>query len=263
MTLAMPKQVWALLFCTPCVGLAWGQVGQDEAPSPPVIAAPASDRDNHRGDAFILQVATAARSFSFVSGNSKPVCVPARAKLRRGKDIQQDGRTYASFVVESTPANARCALLGGVADMVDAKPGDLVTMAPGQFDVIPKDRHGLTYGTLLVPFKYHFRGSKNLSGGTSLGGYLGWRVDRARLGIAIQTVAFMGATMIEVTKSVDGQAKTENLAGLSAGLGFIGTVKDDFQLGIVLGWDRINKNTDYKDNGKPWLAVSLGFSFSN
>lgn len=260
MTAAMRKPAWVFLICAPCVGSAWGQ---DAEPSQPVIAAPASDRDNHRGDAFILQTATAARSLSFVSGKSRPVCVPARSKLRRGKDIEQDERSYATFVVESTPVNAQCALLGGVKDMTDAKPGDLIAIAPNQFDVIPKDRHGLTFGTLLVPFKYHFRGSKNLSGGSSLGGYLGWRVDRHRLGIAIQTVAFMGATMIEVTKSVDGKTKTENFAGLSAGLGLIGTVKDDFQLGVVLGWDRINKNTDYKDNGKPWVAVSLGFSFSN
>jgi len=40
-------------------------------------------------------------------------------------------------------------------------------------------------------------------------------------------------------------------------------VKGAFQMGVVVGADRVNKNAGYEDNGKTWLAVELGFAFSN
>jgi hypothetical protein len=43
----------------------------------------------------------------------------------------------------------------------------------------------------------------------------------------------------------------------------LGTVKDTFQLGVVLGADRVNRNVRYVNNNKPWIAFSLGFDFSN
>jgi hypothetical protein len=44
-------------------------------------------------------------------------------------------------------------------------------------------------------------------------------------------------------------------------------VKDSFQLGLVLGWDRVGRSANFANNGKlwlaGWLAVSLGYAFSN
>jgi hypothetical protein len=32
-------------------------------------------------------------------------------------------------------------------------------------------------------------------------------------------------------------------------------------MGLVIGADRVSKSARYADNGKMWLAVSLGFDF--
>ena len=62
---------------------------------------------------------------------------------------------------------------------------------------------------------------------------------------------------------MDGKPVTQELTGVSYGIGILGTVKQNFHMGLVLGADRVNKSSGYVNNGKPWLAASLGFNFSN
>jgi hypothetical protein len=72
----------------------------------------------------------------------------------------------------------------------------------------------------------------------------------------------MGGSNISVpTPDSSGEVKDQNVCGFAVGLGLIGTFKRDFQAGVVIGWDHVNKNAGYKYNGKPWLAMEIGFSF--
>jgi len=115
-----------------------------------------------------------------------------------------------------------------------------------------------------VPYKMQLKGDRGTSGSASLGGYLGFRQDRSGItGLALQYVFFAGAASIPVVQNVDGQAVSQDVTGLSYGVALLGTVKDTFQLGLVIGADRVNRNVKYANNNKPWLAFSLGFDFSN
>lgn len=128
-------------------------------------------------------------------------------------------------------------------------------------------RYGFSYGTLIVPYKYFRGGSKSLKGNTTLGGYFGRRFDPNEWGgIEVNVVAFMGAATAEAkTVNEAGEEKSENLIGVSYGGGFIFTVKDDFQSGIILGKDRYGTGGDEKieDAGKTWVAIAIGFDFGN
>jgi hypothetical protein len=139
--------------------------------------------------------------------------------------------------------------------------GDVVLMDPTQLDSVPPHRFGLTYGALMVPYKYYIGGDHEFSGAATVGGYLGYR--EASTGYDLRLVGFLGASSISVPQQADGQEGTKNLAGISYGLGVLGTVKDSFQLGLVLGWDRVGRSANFANNGKPWVAVSLGYAFSN
>lgn len=120
-------------------------------------------------------------------------------------------------------------------------------------------RTGATYGALVVPFKYQLRGQHDFTGSATLGGYVGYRFERPqRLGITATPIAFFGASNLSVD---NGDSGPKNVMGASYGLGLIGTLKDDFQVGAVLGWDRAGKTSGYEYNGKPWIAVSIGFAF--
>lgn len=139
--------------------------------------------------------------------------------------------------------------------------GDVVLLSQDTLTSLPPHRFGLTYGTLLVPYKYQLKGNREFSGATTLGGYFGYR--EAYTGAALQAIVFAGASSIPVSETADGTTTTRNLTGLSYGVGLLGTVKDGFQLGLVLGTDRVGAGASYVNNGKAWLAVSLGFAFSN
>lgn len=121
--------------------------------------------------------------------------------------------------------------------------------------------YGLTYGGLVIPYKYQFHGSKELQAGGSIGPYVGYKWDKNYSGFEIKTVAFGGASMIEVSQDVDGEQKSQTLSGLSYGIGLLGEVKESFQFGIVFGQDKVSKSSNYVDNGKTWVAFSIGVSF--
>lgn len=35
------------------------------------------------------------------------------------------------------------------------------------------------------------------------------------------------------------------------------------RVGVVIGADRVSKESMYPDNGKAWIAVTIGYAFSN
>lgn len=126
------------------------------------------------------------------------------------------------------------------------------------------DRYGFTYGALVVPYKYHFDGSKNFEGNSSVGPYFGWRLGKPSwFGLELKFVGFLGASAIKVNQNIDGNDSEQSLAGLSYGGGILGEIKKEFQLGFILGADKVSKSANYEDNEKLWGAISIGFSFSN
>jgi hypothetical protein len=235
------------------------------------LATPDSDHSNYLSDRINFQFAKFVRRLDmrFEAKTATPGCAPAGTSFKGiGKAITS-GVAQPIFTVTAVPdmmaeaANhserARCP-----ADTTRVQVGDIVLLEADDMLITPPDRFGLTYGTLMVPFKYHLKGNKDFTGGTSLGGYLGFRQDRSGwTGLGLQYVGFLGAAMVSVPQTVDGQTTSQNMAGVSYGIGVLGTVKDAFHMGLVLGADRVNASAHYKDNGKVWIAVSLGFDFSN
>lgn len=125
------------------------------------------------------------------------------------------------------------------------------------------NRYGITFGGLVVPFKYQVAGSKDFKGGSSVGAYIGYRFDNNIWGFELKPIVFLGGGTVAVEQNIDGVKKVQNLAGFSAGIGLIGSFKEKFQIGLVLGADRVNKSAGYIDNGKGWIALSFGVPFSN
>jgi hypothetical protein len=128
-------------------------------------------------------------------------------------------------------------------------------------DRSPPNRYGLTYGLLAVPFKYQLTGPKEFTGSATVGPYFGYRTMSSSRGYGISYIAFLGYSNISVTQDLNGESKSQNLASIGYGIGAVATVKGNFQLGAVLGFDHVSKDSAYKYNNKPWLAAELGYSF--
>ncbi|MFZ2652265.1 MAG: hypothetical protein WA210_19380 [Burkholderiaceae bacterium] len=216
-------------------------------------AAP-NDEKNYRGDRISFPVDITATLDSDAGG--KTVCIPANTTLQG----LGSGKNTGDISVRIGK------VFGDVTDCKDTSktvPKTVgINIAKQTLDSYIPDRFGLTYGALVVPFKYHYSGSKEFKGGSTVGPYLGYRFDRNTIGLGLKFVGFLGGSAIAVDQVVNGTTTTQNLAGFSYGYGFIGQVKNEFQLGVVVGKDRVSQSAGYADNGKSWVAISLGFAFS-
>lgn len=256
-----------------CMAALAGAAGA-QAPTPGAPASgsgvatvtPPNDRENYLSDRVKFQFTTSVSVVQMTAvGTDKPVtaaCAPAFSTFKGVGKLRVDGQEHPAFIVGYVAPDRgdRCK----AANLPLVRVDDVVLVRQSLITATPPDRYGLTYGTLIVPYKMQLKGDRGTSGSASLGGYLGFRQDRSGItGLALQYVFFAGGASIPVVQNVDGQAVNQDVTGLSYGVALLGTVKDTFQLGLVVGADRVNRNVKYANNNKPWVAFSLGFDFSN
>jgi hypothetical protein len=122
-------------------------------------------------------------------------------------------------------------------------------------------RSGWVYGALLVPYKYH-RHDKSFSSAATIGPYLGYRLD----GLGFDS-AFIGSIGIASLSVQNNNGGTTTLQGYTTAIGIIASItknKNPLQFGVLLGrdWAGSNAAVPYHHEGKTWLAVQIGFSFS-
>jgi hypothetical protein len=86
--------------------------------------------------------------------------------------------------------------------------------------------------------------------------------------LATTLAGFAGVSNISVAKTTTDpttmkpSTSTEQLAGFGYGGALMFEVKGGFQAGAVVGWDRVGSGQGFQYNNKPWLALELGYSFS-
>jgi hypothetical protein len=231
------------------------------------VAAQAAENDdfNYVGDKLSFAVNVKGQ---LGGKGGQAVCVPAKLALRGMRadpSTANSADTFLGLYVHIAKFGAgKAACVDAQDKEMTALPANtLIYIDKSQFDIGQPNRYGLTYGGLIVPFKYHLKGSKEFKGGSTIGPFLGYRFDGNDHGFGVKLVGFLGASTISVEQNIDGTAKTQTLAGFSYGLGAIGTVKGAFQMGVVFGVDRVSRSANYGDNGKVWMAVAIGHSFAN
>ena len=214
-----------------------------------------NDERNWKGDRLSFPFNVTGKYLKEDGSVDTEVCIPAKTTLRGMGKQDNEGLVVQLANVFGKPVDCK-----DEKTTVDGKRPILI--GKNVLERMTPSRYGLTYGALVVPFKYQLNGDKEFKGGSSVAPYLGYRFDPNYLGVGVKLIGFLGGGTISVEQTVDGTRKTQNLAGVSYGLGLIGQIKGDFQLGVVLGYDRVSKSAGYPDNGKPWLAISIGMSFA-
>jgi hypothetical protein len=228
----------------------------------PALAAGNGELD-YRGDALTFAVKVTGYTGT-KDAKTKIYCIPAKTDLR-GMSKLEGADTLKVLVPTGVGPFGNPP---GVKDCDKATPlpnDELITLSDVSKDNILDyggSRYGLTYGGLVVPFKYHLDGAKEFATGGTVAPYLGYRFDKNGLAFGVKAVVFLGAAGVSVDQVVDGEKKTQTLAGLSYGLGLLGTVKGNFQFGLVLGADRVSKSANYAHNGKWWTSLAIGFDFA-
>ena len=114
---------------------------------------------------------------------------------------------------------------------------------------VPK-QYGFVGGVLTIPFKFHLS-DDSMTGGSTLGGYLGWKVS------------WMGLTVTPIVSAGMAMPTGNYGPGLTIATGLIGSVSSTpMDWGLVVGADWFSKAVHYPYEGKPWLAVEIGYKFA-
>lgn len=232
--------------CLLAVLVSGAAFGQATAEKDAVTDLIGNDADNYLGDRIRFAVKVEVRQRK----TNVPVCIPPLTRM------SVIGKHNSELIVKITDGAVDC-------DKKSIDTGEAYLLSVTELTQSGLARTGSTYGALIVPFKWHMQGDRDITGSSTVGAYLGYRFETANaIGYTLTPVAFLGGANISVaTTDSNGQAKNDNMFGFSAGFGLIGTFKRDFQAGVVIGWDHVSKSAGYQYNGKPWLALEIGFSF--
>jgi hypothetical protein len=127
-------------------------------------------------------------------------------------------------------------------------------------------RSGFTHGPLFVPFKRRFS-DKVLSGEGNLGYFLGYEVGEIR-GFSVVPIGSIGISLVNLnnnsastTNSTRGDSGVQ--AAFTYSVGLVLKTFDKFQLGLVLGHDRIGgeAGANWKYENKWWMSFAFGYEF--
>lgn len=240
------------------------------------------DKENYLGDRLTLFIPGYGYAYDPTRpavghlDDSQRLCIPKDSVLQGVGSLKLDTEEPV-FVVKSMGELGEaggCHQTSNVTRTVTQ--GQLVVLKKEQLHQFPTKRKGWTYGTLIVPYKYQYNGSKTFKAQTSVGGYIGYRWDRPYCydrnewkcltsGISLRPVLFFGATSVPVTNTTNDtppKTDTQQHTALSYGIGLLGEIKRNYSWGVVFGRDKLGANVKYEDGGRTWVAFSIGVSFS-
>lgn len=137
-------------------------------------------------------------------------------------------------------------------------------------------RKGWVYGVLAVPYKY-YPSSKTIAPAASIGGYFGRRWGTPGSAYSFVGALTLGAVKGEIREaSTDGGKtpgkilETPQLSALSGAFGFMWDLSKapgakPFKIGAFVGVDRVSRGeiAKYPQDGKPWLALQIGYDFTD
>jgi hypothetical protein len=124
-------------------------------------------------------------------------------------------------------------------------------------------RTGLSFGGLVIPFKYRMGDDKELVASPAIAPFVGYRMSfTQRWGFTFKPVAASGLSLVPVP-TADGK-ETENKAAYTVALGFriTSSKNEQFSAGLLYGRDFLSSR-DTATNPKlkkPWLSIYLGAS---
>lgn len=128
-------------------------------------------------------------------------------------------------------------------------------------------REGLTWGGLVVPYKFYFTDHTIKSNSSALAfiGYEGWIP-----GVSLSTIIGVGfgTTPSTSNSSTTGTAATSSsstststVVTFSAGAGWVATFGGTFKAGLMFGRDYQGKSGNFPYENKWWMGLSLGAGF--
>lgn len=247
--------IFTMLFSYNSLSAEGVPLGENESEAKDLTKAVSVNDDiNYFGDKVSFSVHTDAD----IPGINNPCKLPAGETFRAlGLNEDKD------IILYTNTENIKCVKMDdkGIIQNTDIIIPQKMAFVVNKKDTKAMTRYGLTYGALLVPYKY-YADSETFEAASSVGPYMGYRFDSNSnwFGLGGKLVGFLGATTVDVPKDSGGSS---NVTGVSYGIGFIGIIKDEFQFGLTIGADKVSKSENFDNDGKTWIALAIGYNFTN
>jgi len=124
-------------------------------------------------------------------------------------------------------------------------------------------RSGVTFGGLVVPFKFRLGGDNAVTASSTVAPYLGFTTRYLQgFGLTLNPVVMGGVAMVPVADPATNT--TETKTGFSFGVGFVlkSSKNQDFNAGLIIGRDIMSSSDRARDPNvdKAWLSFYLGIS---
>lgn len=124
-------------------------------------------------------------------------------------------------------------------------------------------RTGLSFGGLVIPFKYRLGDDRELIASPAIAPFVGYRMSfTQRWGFTFTPVAAAGLSLVPVPNA-DGK-QTDNKAAYTVAVGFriTSSKNEQFTAGLLYGRDFLSERDTVNNPNlkKPWLSIYLGAS---
>lgn len=120
---------------------------------------------------------------------------------------------------------------------------------------------GLSYGALVVPFKFRLGSDKKLISSATVAPYIGFRLNHFQgWGFELMPVVAAGLGLVPVVSDDGKSTSTKSAFSTAVGLTLTSAKDSKFSAGVLFGKDFISKSDRLNDPAvvKPWLSLWLG-----
>ncbi len=221
-----------------------------------------ADGDSYKGDTAYLNVTVPA--FRLTSDSKVVRCAPTGSQAYVSNE--SSGTLFVRFD-QVTDESDTVLFARHKASLEDCRKEDRVKLGTGysiartELEKFDHLRTGVSFGGLVIPFKYRLGEEKELVSSPAIAPFVGFRTRwLAAWGITFTPVAAAGLSLVPVP-TADGK-DTENKAAYTVALGFrISSNKNsNFTAGILYGRDFLgSRDTDlFPKLKKPWMSIYLG-----
>jgi hypothetical protein len=236
-------------------------------------ATTAFPEDADRLDGDHLKLRVNVYGFEALDGpeKGKPFCAPKGSKITVTR--QEGDQLFVRFKLPDTSApqkddgrmfsTGEAVTESALADCPSSTRVDEHTQYKISYTSLSQNayrRTGVTFGALIVPFKFHLGGSNKLSSSSTIAPYVGFR-GPAPFGLTFTPVVSAGLGLVPVN---DGSGETETRPAFSAALGVLLThsKNDRFNAGILFGKDFLSEADRASDDTveKVWFSFYAGYA---
>ena len=222
------------------------------------------DNSNFSGDHLRVQTHTFNFMESSDNPNPPPKCAPAQSgfSIRRATTTTYTVRFYDVGEIEKDVSKQSDLDKSCLSKRLVSKDTSY-TIAKEELNKYDFKRSGVTFGGLVIPFKFRLGGDKAVTSSSTIAPYLGFTSRYLQFfGLSLDPVITAGVAMVPVANPATGTPESKSAFSYGAGFVLTSSKNEQFHAGLIIGKDVLSTSDRAKDPNvnKAWISFYVGAS---